>query len=320
MEAIDGSPPGEGSDYKIAAVVSKGFLARSRSGAPALLVPLDSAPISTGRRGGGFSLNSADKVLFRYGDRVWQQPSATLTCTEPGLVDAFLVLVADIARRLDLASTVTWADVLGWVEEWQALLAQRPPMDLERQLGLWGELSVIASASQPDLLIEAWRGPEGDATDFFLDKTGLEVKASRRPHIHHVSWRQLVRPAGAHEAYLLSMYAGIDPSRGVSLAELVDGLIRRVGDAPRLLRKLAGLGYTPINQSHFGTRFILLDDPLWFHTADVPRVRDIDAGVSQVRYVVALDVEAALDKRKADALWAHFGASEPIFPTGPSGQ
>lgn len=306
LDSISGPAPDDDDDYKIATTVGIAFLARGRSSAPTLLVPLDLAPITTGRRGGGFALNGADRVVFRSDGRVWEQAAATLECTEPALIDAFLVLVADIAKRLGAASSVEWPELLTWVEEWQTLLARRPTMDLNRQLGLWGELRVIANATQPDLLIAGWRGPDREATDFFVDGVALEVKTSQRPHVHHVSQRQVVRPVGEHPANVLSIWAGIDPVRGSSLTELVDGLVTRVEDAPAFLRRVAGLGYTPIDRAEYTTKFVSLETPRWFRAEDVPRVRGVDPGVSEVRYVAMLDVDLALDEAQANALSAHF--------------
>ena len=183
----------------------------------------------------------------------------------------------------------------------------------EQQLGLWGELWVISNAVNPDRLIEAWRGPEGEVVDFFFDGVALDVKVSRRAHVHHVSQRQIDLPVGLHKAYLLSIWVGVEPVRGISLAELVDATLGRVSDAPALLRQVALLGYTPLDRDQYATRFIPLDTPRWFRAEDVPRVRTIDAGISQVRYVVALDIERCLADDLASGLWLHFCQAEPLF-------
>jgi Putative PD-(D/E)XK family member, (DUF4420) len=311
--SIGGPAPGDDSDYRIAASVGGAFLARGRAGTPTLLIPLKVAPLAAGRRGGGFSLNGADRVVFRTAGREWEQAAATLECTDPGLIDAFLVLVADIVGRLESAIQVDWPTVLAWVEEWQVLLARRPTMDLERQLGLWGELWVIRNAVSPDLLVAAWRGPDRDATDFFIDGVGLEVKASRRPHVHHVSQRQAEMPVGVHSAYVLSMWVGIDPARGTSLAEVIEGLIIRVSDAPALLRQVAKLGYAPVDRAEYATRFVQLEAPRWYRSEDVPRVRDVDAGISEVRYVVAFDVDRALGASPETEMWQHFCGTQPTL-------
>ena len=188
IAAVGAPSADEANDYRIATSVGPAFLARARSGAPTLLIPLDVAPVTVGRRGGGFSLTPATRVAFEYAGRRWEQAAATLECTESQLVDAFLVLVVDIARRLaSAAGEITWPTILAWVEEWQMLLARRAVLTAEQQLGLWGELWVISKAVNPDPLVAAWRGPEGEAVDFFLRRRrprGQGVAAcSRAPRL-----------------------------------------------------------------------------------------------------------------------------------------
>ena len=320
IAAVDAPSTDEANDYRIATSVGPAFLARARSGAPTLLIPLDVAPVTVGRRGGGFSLTPATRVAFEYGGRRWEQAAAALECTESQLVDAFLVLVMDICRRLaSSAGETTWPTILALVEEWQTLLARRAVLTAEQQLGLWGELWVISKAVNPDPLVAAWRGPEGEAADFFFDGIALEVKVSRRAHVHHVSQRQIDLPVGMHKAYLLSVWVGVEPVRGISLAELVDTALARVSDAPALLKQVALLGYTPLDRDQYGTRFIPLDTPRWFRAEDVPRVRAIDPGISQVRYVVTLDIDRSLAGELASGLWCHFCQAEPSVVGDPIG-
>lgn len=311
LAAIGTPSADDANDYRIATSVGPAFLARARSGAPTLLIPLDFAPVTVGRRGGGFSLTPAPRVAFEHAGRRWEQAAATLECTESNLVDAFFVLVVDIARRLAAAGEISWPTILAWVEEWQMLLARRAALTAEQQLGLWGELWVISKAANPDPLVTAWRGPEGEAVDFFFDGVALEVKVSRRAHVHHVSQRQIDLPVGAHKAYLLSVWVGIEPVRGISLAELVEAALARVSDAPALLKQIALLGYSPLDRDQYATRFTPLETPLWFRAEDVPRVRAIDPGISQVRYVVTLDIDRSIASEVASGLWRHFCQAKP---------
>jgi hypothetical protein len=228
------------------------------------------------------------------------------------VVDAFLVLVVDIARRLISGSgEVAWSTILGWVEEWQTLLGRRSVMTPEQQLGLWGELWVLSHAVAPDPLIAGWRGPDRDATDFLYDGIGLEVKVSRKAHVHHVSQRQLDSPVGNYAAYLISIWVAPEPARGVSISELVDTLIARVADGPALLRHIVLTGYSPVDREHYSVRYAPLEPPRWFRAEDIPRVRAMDPGVSQVRYVVSLDPEKSLDPVATGSLWRHFCQQEP---------
>jgi hypothetical protein len=294
-------------DYRIAVSLGPGFLGISRTGAIALLLPLDTVPhAATARQGGGFSLAPATRVAFDYDGRRWEQPAATLECTAPEMVDPFLVLAFDIAQRLSSTSPMTWQAVLDYVDEWQALLTGRGLMTIERQLGLWAELWVISLAADPDRLVAAWRGPESAATDFFLDGIGLEVKASRQSLVHHVSQRQLESPLGEHEAFLMSVWLGIDPGSGQSLPNLVDDALARVSDASALLRHVALTGYSPVDREQYSTRFIALETPRCFEAVQVPRVRTADRGVSDLRYVVTLEPERALATTATTRLWYHF--------------
>jgi hypothetical protein len=314
VAAIVAPSSGDADDYRIAAAVGPAFLALARSGAPTLLIPLAIAPATVGRRGGGFSLAPVASVAFDYGGRRWEQPAATLECTDSQLLDVFLVLVADLARRLASAAGETrWSTILSWVEEWQVLLGRRPVLTAEQQLGLWGELWVIANAVDADSIVAAWRGPEREAVDFFFNRVGLEVKASRRAHVHHVSQHQIDLPLGIHDVYLLSIWIGLEPVRGVSLAELVDTVLARVSDSPALLKQVALVGYSPLDRDQYATRFIPLEPPRWFRAEDVPRVRNIDPGVSQVRYLVNLDIDKSLTSERAHNLWRHFCQAEPSF-------
>ena len=308
-------PASDGADdYRIATNIGPAFLARARSGEPTLLIPLAVAPMTVGRRGGGFSLTPAERVAFEFAGRRWEQAAATLACTDSALVDAFLVLVVDSATRFNsITGAPTWPDLLAWVEEWQSLLGRRAVLTGERELGLWGELWVISNAADPDSLVAGWRGPDQEAVDFFFDGVGLEVKVSRRAHQHYVSQRQLDLPLGTHDVYLLSVWVGVEPVRGISLTGLVDELLSRVSDAPALLKRIALLGYTPLDRDQYTTRFVPLEAPRWFRAEDVPRVRAIDPGISQLRYLVSLEIDKAVAPESTGALWRHFCQTEPSF-------
>ncbi|MGE3401666.1 MAG: PD-(D/E)XK motif protein [Vicinamibacterales bacterium] len=307
IEGVSGPSPTDSDDYRIATAIGTTFLARGRKGTPTLLIPLENVPAVPGRRGGGFALGPAERVAFQFNGRVWEQAAATFECTEPHLIDTFLVLVQDLTRRLaSNLGLLTWQTLVEWVEEWQTLLARRRLLTLEQQIGLWAELWVIAQASDPDALLQGWRGPEQEATDFFLDGIGLEVKASRHAHVHYVSQRQVDGPVGVNQAFVLSIWAGIDPARGTSLSELIDFVVARVADPPVLLRRITTLGYAPLDRESYIARFVPLEPPRWFSVQDIPRVRVVDPGVSQLRYLVRLDVGHALTEEASTELWRHF--------------
>jgi hypothetical protein len=314
LRTVDAPVGTDAADYRIAADLGPGFLARSKSGSVALLVPMISVPAVPGRRGGGFSLSALQRVAFEHSGRRWEEAAAAVECTETALMDTFLVLVVDIARRLsELRTPIGWPAVLTCVDEWQSLLARRTTMTTEQQLGLWAELWMMAISSAPDRLFAGWRGPEGGATDFVLGGAGAELKASRQRHVHHVSQVQAGAPIGELDAYVVSAWAGIDPEQGRSVGEVVDELLQRVSDAPALLKQLARVGYVPMDREHYTTRFTLLETPSWFRADELPRVRQVDPGVSQVRYIATLDPDRALSGDEADRLWHHFCGVRPTM-------
>jgi hypothetical protein len=300
------------SDYRIAASLGSAFLARGRSGRVTLLVPLPRTGGAVGRSGGGFTLSSAPQVAFDHGGRNWNQASAILECTDDKLADAFLVLVLDLTRRMNSNSgEITWPLILNWVEEWQFLLGRKHLLSPEQQLGLWGELWVMSRATNADSLFGAWLGPDQEPVDFFYDAIGLEVKVTRHANVHHVSQTQVERPRGEFKTYLLSIWVGVDSNQGISLAEKVDLLLNRVSDPTAFLRRLAQVGYSPHDRGEYDTKFLVLEAPRWFRAEEVPRVREIDEGVSNVRYVVTLDVDDCLDPEQSLSLGRHFWGFEP---------
>lgn len=301
-------PSSEGvEDYRIVASLSFAYLAVTRTSAPALLVPLSSVPDAVGRRGGGFSLSPASSVSFSYQGRSWHQAAAALECTDANLVDTFLVLTLDLVSRLEATGSVSWSSLLSWVDEWQALLVQSGGLSPEQQLGLWGELWVIFAAAEPDLLVSAWRGPDGDPVDFFLEQIGVEVKVSRRAHVHQISQSQVARPVGDHMSYVLSLWVAPEPARGMSLVELIDVLLAKIADPAVLLKRIAILGYSPQDRDDYLTRYALLELPLWFCATDIPQVRVVDEGVAQLRYVVTLDPGVCCDEPRSQMLWRALG-------------
>lgn len=307
MASVRPPLPEDADDYRIVVQVGPAFLACGRSSLVTLLVPLTAIGGAVARSGGGFTLISAPRMAFDNGGRRWEQPAAVLECTDEKLADTFLVLVTDLARRLSSeGAEITWRKILLWVEEWQMLLAPRVALSIEEQLGLWGELWVMSRAADADQIFAAWCGPAGEPVDFFHDGAGLEVKVSRRARVHHMSQTQVDAPRGQYVSYLLSVWVGAESIRGTSLAELVEQLLARLSDPAAFLRQLARVGYSPQDRDEYTTRYVSLDAPLWFHAEDLPRVRAIDDGISNLRYLVTLDIDTCLDRAHTIDLWRHF--------------
>ena len=214
------------------------------------------------------------------------------------------MLGLDVASRL--GTRTTWQSIIEVVQEWQALLAPRPRLSPERELGLWGELWFLDRALDLDRLLAGWRGPDADSTDFFIAGVAVDLKASRKARVHHLSQAQVDAPAGKRDAWLLSLHVKQDPAAQTSVGFLANRIIHRAADKVSALQRLAQAGFSLSERRQYSDGFTLLAAPEWFHVDDVPRVRKADPGVTDLRYRAVLDAAHAAAKTKAKMLFNHF--------------
>ncbi len=304
-DASSQAPTSGDVEFALHARVGHHFAASSRDGLRAVVLPLAAGPRdAAGRRAAGFELMPHIRLRFDYGGRSWEGPAAALICREETLLDTFAVLAADISARF-FDEPPTWKAVLDVVEEWQSLLGRKGRMTPEGELGLWGELWLIDLATDVDRLFQAWLGPSGDAQDFFLDGVGIEVKTGRQRGSHHVSQTQVGRPVGSYPAWLLSLWVKPDPIAGTSLAALASRVVARSAQPESVVRQLAAAGYNPADREEYATGLVVLREPEWFPASAVPRVREADPGVSQLRYRIALDPATRADSQTEGLCWRH---------------
>ena len=292
-------------DYRLIADVGGAFAARSRSGLAAVVIPLPNIDGNAiGRRASGCEVVGHMSTRFDHAGREWNGAAAVLLCTESELMDAFAVLAADVVARSSLIGA-SWSSIVALVEEWQTLLAPRGRPSVEIETGLWGELWFIDRSVDVGRILGGWRGPERDATDFFVDRVSTEIKTARVRRHHHISVAQVDAPVGTHAAWLLSLWVKIAPD-GVTVPALVDRILERGPDHADALRRIARAGFSPADRAMYTTGFVLLAEPEWYPVESVPRVRSVDPGVSQLRYRIVLDESLAADRSSAQTLWQHF--------------
>jgi len=297
--------PEPASDYALLEKVGGGFLARGRDGSATLVFQIaDTDGGRVGRRSGGTELLAHRVTRFHFEGETWEGSAAALRCTNPELVDTFAVLASDVVGRL--STQPSWPDIAALVDQWQTLLVPRGRPSRKRELGLWGELWFVNAARDPEALLAAWRGPEGDASDFFLGGVAVEVKTSRLLRRHHVSQSQVPTPVGDYSAWLLSLWTKQDPRSGVTVATLVDNLVGRARDPAEVLKTLARAGYSATDRGEYDSRYLLLEEPEWYPLETVPRVKSADAGVSHLRYQVVLDESRKGQSAVAHRQWNHF--------------
>lgn len=292
-------------DYELLAEQDGAFVARSKAGLAALVLPVEGlGPLASGRRASGCELVAHPTLHFAHGGAEWDGAAAAFLCADSDLLDTFAVLANDLLART--GPKFAWSSLVAVVEEWQTLLKPRGKPSKETELGLWGELWFIEQSRDVARALAAWRGPEGDHTDFFERGVAVEVKASRVVRQHFVSQAQVESPVGKQDAWLLSIWAKADPGSVLTVPFLADAILARAPDRAEGVRLLARAGYAPADRQEYATAFTLLSEPEWFAAPDVPRVRAADAGVSNLRYRVVLDANLRADAATARGLWHHF--------------
>ena len=145
------------------------------------------------------------------------------------------------------------------------LLAERPTLGVERQIGLLGELLFLErlTASKGVQMLDCWGGPDAEPHDFRLDTREFEVKttvAPRRVHIIH-GGEQLVASKGC-SIFLLSVLLGPPgDSSSFSLAGKVRDVERLLAtDAARKKRFsqiLERTGLQKADLAHYGRKYSL---------------------------------------------------------------
>jgi hypothetical protein len=272
-------------------------------GHAAVMVQLDAPGPTVGRITEGLSLSSLANAIWTSGGERWEGPGALLKCLNDEFLPTFSVLIADLMRRLhSLGKIPSWGHLLTFLDDWESLFARTFVMSEIEQLGLWGELKLIQQSNEMDEAISAWIADSSARTDFMRAAISLEVKTSRRRGQHHVSVVQTQAPERENSAYLVSLWVELDESTGTSLPDLVLEIASRADDPTGFERKLTQRGYSRRDAGGYSFRWRLLGTPRLYPVDDLPKIRQMDPGISNVRYVVTLDEKLAIDEESAESI------------------
>ena len=155
--------------------------------------------------------------------------------------------------------------------------------------GLWAELFVILSASDPAMMIDAWHSQSVEHFDFGRGGERLEVKSSSiRSREHTFSFEQVHPPSGA--AVLVASVHVEEQTNGRSLGYLWDRVVdAALSSAARLkIERVCAqtLGQDLGTGRAFCADWNLADESLaFYHVKDIPRpLADLPPGVSQLRF------------------------------------
>ena len=165
---------------------------------------------------------------------------------DPSLFPHFLRILSPIITMLGATPTAAAVRraISGLVDLFQALAT---PAKKSVQ-GLWAELLVIRSASDPLALVAAWHGLPVERVDFLGGRQRIEVKSSsNRRRVHYFSLVQLTPPANTRLA-VASLF--VEPvGGGLSLGRLSDEIHAILESDPALVAQFDAIFYASLGAS-----------------------------------------------------------------------
>ena len=281
--------------FQIEGEIDGSYIAIDQAGNLALLIPLSESRTPIERAAGDVVLSFEQLVHFDLPSRSFDSDAAVIRCLNAELEPTFRVLAGDVARVVAVSrGRPTPHEVSAALARWEELLRARRALSRDEETGLWGELWFLLQLPRADAGVRNWRGANAEMVDFVGGGIGVECKASRRRLQHFVSQEQIARPLGDVETFVASLWVDEDSSTGRTINELVSELSDRLVDCREFEEKLLGTGYSRSDSHRYRLCLRVLEPPLLFRIEDIPRVREADLGVTQLRFLASLDEDAAL--------------------------
>jgi hypothetical protein len=151
----------------------------------------------------------------------------------------------------NLGTAPSELDVDAWIDHAYRLFAELDDPTAREIRGLWGELLIIASSRDPEVLVRRWHDDPRDRFDFFVPSFALEVKTCRDLDRVHVFSLAQLRPSTDTEVVVASVPVRSDPA-GVSAVELlteVEGRLQQAESRARLREVTFRIGGAALAES-----------------------------------------------------------------------
>lgn len=155
--------------------------------------------------------------------------------------------------------------------------------------GLWGELFVIAKATDINGAVSAWHKDPRQLVDFAVGDDRVEIKsAGNRLRVHHFSLTQLTPPMGARLT-IISLFTERSGG-GRSLRSLYEGIRGGLGSNFALLVEFDSTFFGSLGASWEDAMEESFDEQLaneslqFFSCESVPKVDLVPLGVADVRF------------------------------------
>jgi hypothetical protein len=179
-----------------------------------------------------------------------------------------------IADRIQLEQLGFATAVVDTLADFRELLEGASGLSADREVGLFGELTVLdclVSTAGPTLALAAWRGPNGDEHDFDLGSGDLEVKSTTsEKRIHWIGSLSQLVPTPGRTLWLLSVQLTTGLGEAMTIAEIVAKLRSRLvgADLDTFEKKVYAAGWRDKYSAKIRRRFML---------RSIPRLLPVDA-------------------------------------------
>ena len=167
-------------------------------------------------------------------------------------------------------------------------------------MGLWGEMFLIETSSDPLYLINAWHKSSTDIVDFNDGFEKVEVKTTTKSlRIHNFSHSQLKKIINPNTMIASIMTSEID--NGISVNDLIESIKSRVSglEASVLLSKVldvlgTNLKYASEIKFDYSTA---LNSIRYYDSQDIPKINDkyIPKNIKNVHFEVELEESKCID-------------------------
>jgi hypothetical protein len=218
-----------------------------------------------------------------------------------GSQDIFAVMVVDVLRTLEAATTRSNSDVvkafIERVKEWQAFMARtHRPLTPEAQIGLFGELwllKLLVETLGPSAL-DTWQGPLCAAQDFHIGAGAVEVKSTVRKSTFLARINSIEQLDSERSPIFLCALRFEEATVGVSLVGLVSEL-RSAFELAGVRRGFEGLllviGYLDEHAEVYCRTLAMKEAKVFRVEADMPRLKraELPTALRSASYVLDLD-------------------------------
>ena len=224
-----------------------------------------------------------------------------LTSPTDDLISIFCEVLAILLNELENFDSTHVGDVVDSLIE---LFNSEDDLDSSTIIGLWGELLLIYSARDPDLVGSAWHANPSDRFDYSRDFLRIEVKSTQGQRRHSFSLPQ-VQTNASHKIAIASLVL-VPSTDGISVFELLEVTESRISD-PQVKKHIRNTAFRILgslndkNQSIFFDPVSSKDNFRFFDAVDIPKPHQIDVGVSEVRFIADLQLTPEINHKEFES-------------------